>query len=311
MSLDVGVIGVGYLGRHHARIYSGLEGVRLVGVCDTDPERAGELARQYSARAFSDYRELLPEVQALSIATPTDTHFDIALECLKAGKDVLVEKPITESVAQADRLIEEAGRTGLIVQVGHLERFNPAVMALKGLIDEPVFFESERLSPFMERAIGMDVTTDLMIHDIDIVMSIIGGLDGGEAEIVDMKVKGARVISDKCDVAKAWLEFRGETAALITASRLAPEKKRTLKVFQKNSYLVLDYQKMQITKYYRNEGGIATEEIEVQDKEPLREQLLSFTDCVGTRQTPVVTALDGRNALKVALDITERIEDAR
>lgn len=309
MDLDVGVIGVGYLGRHHARIYSALDGVRLKGVCDTDSGTAGEIAQKYGTTAYGDYKELLPHVGALSIASPTGTHFDIAMQCLKAGKDVLIEKPITESVGEADQLIDEARKRGLIIQVGHLERFNPAVTVLAELMDEPVFFESERVSPFIERASGMDVTIDLMIHDIDIVMSLLGGSGTGDTELIDMKVMGAKVMSEKFDVAKAWLEFRDGRAALITASRLAPEKKRSLKVFQKNSYIVLDYQGMSIMKYFKDGAVMASEKIRVKEKEPLKEELISFARCVSTRGTPVVSATDGRNALKIALEITERIED--
>jgi predicted dehydrogenase len=301
--LNVGVIGVGYLGRHHARVYSGLEGVRLAAVSDTDEAALNEVSGKYGCRAYTDYKDMLKDVDALSIATPTSTHYEIALDCLREGKDILLEKPMTESVSEADSLIGEAEKKRLILQVGFLERYNPAVVRVAEFIDEPKFFESERLSPFIERAKDVDVTLDLMIHDIDIIISLLGG-----AEPKDIRVAGAKVLSGRFDVAKAWLEFEG-ASALVTASRLAGEKRRSLKVFQRNSYLSLDYQGREIKRYFREAGGISHETVTVEDKEPLKEELRDFVECIRTRRGPKVSGRDGRAALKVALDITKKIED--
>lgn len=309
VSVKVGVIGAGYLGRHHARIYSEMKDVRLAAVVDIDKGRAKEVSKKYSSKehrpgAYTDYREVLDEIQAVSIVTPTSSHFDIAMECLKAGCDVLLEKPVTVTVAEADALIEEAEKKGAILQVGHLERYNPAVVAVSKLIKEPEFIESERVSPFLIRAAGVDVTLDLMIHDIDIVMGILNG-----SGIKDIKVVGAKVITDKVDVAKAWLEFQNGVTALITASRLSKGKRRMLKIFQKDSYLVLDYQKKNIKKYFKTRKGIASESVSIEDREPLKEELVDFIGCVKKRRKPRVSAIEGRDALKVALDITDMIRN--
>lgn len=303
MTIKAGVIGVGYLGQHHARIYSGLEGVKLVAVADASAERADEIAARYGARAVEDFREMLDEVDAVSIVTPTSTHYEVAIECLKAGKHLLIEKPITATVAEADSLIEEADKRGAVIQVGHLERYNPALVSLLGLIEEPVFIESERIAPFVHRALDVDVTIDLMIHDIDIVMSILG-----VAGVKDVRVAGAKVLTERFDLAKAWVEFEGGVTALITGSRISRIKQRILKIYQKYSFLMLDYQKMRIRRFYRAGDAIEGETIKVEGKEPLREELADFVDCLRTGRRPLVTAADGRNALQVALEITNKIK---
>lgn len=305
MSIKVGVIGVGYLGQHHARIYSELQGVELVAVSDTDLDRAREIASRYNCKALADYRHILHDVEAVSIVTPTSTHYDIALDCLEAGKDILIEKPITATVAEADALIEEAEKRDSIIQVGHLERYNPAVVALSELVKDTEFVESERVAPFVERALDVDVTVDLMIHDIDIVMSLLG-----VSSVRDVRVVGAKVLTDKLDVAKAWVEFEGDITALITASRIARAKQRLLKLYQKDSYVVLDYQEMKIRKYFRSGNTIGHETIEVQGREPLKEEIEDFIDCVKERRRPRVSASEGRNALDIALVITNNIKGA-
>lgn len=299
------MIGVGYLGQHHARIYSELEAAELTAVVDSDRERAKEIAGRYGAKAYTDYRDMLGEVQAVSIATPTSHHFGIAMDCMRAGIDVLVEKPITVSVREADALIEEAEKLGRILQVGHLERFNPVVMELEGLIDEPEFFESERVSPFLGRGTDVDVTLDLMIHDIDIIMSLVA-----PSSIKDIRVVGARVLTDKIDVAKAWVEFENGVAALITASRIASETRRLLKLYQRDSFVVLDYREKKIIKHVRTPDGISTVPVEVQDREPLRDEIADFLDCVSSRKRPRVSGIEGREALRVAMQISEMIREA-
>jgi predicted dehydrogenase len=305
MSLRVGVVGVGYLGQHHARIYAGLDDVELVGVADVDRKRAEEIASLNGCRAFADYRDLIVETDALSIVTPTTFHYEVALECLNAGRSLLVEKPITSTVREAEALIEVAGKKNVILQVGHLERYNPAVVSVVGLVKDPVYIESERVAPFTDRALDVDVTIDLMIHDIDIVMSLLG-----VTAVRDVRVVGAKVLTEKLDVAKAWVEFEGGVTALITSSRISRAKQRLLKLYQKDSFVILDYQEMKIHRHYRNGSGIGRETIEVESREPLKEEIVDFVRCVREGRRPLVSGVEGKNALEVALAITDKIKNA-
>jgi len=302
LAVKVGVIGVGYLGQHHARIYSEIEEAELVAVVDIDREKAATLAEKYHCEASSDYSEILPKIDAVSIVTPTTSHYKIALDCLRAGKDLLIEKPITVTVKEADELIDKAKKRDCIVQVGHLERYNPAILAAADFFSEPLFIESERLSPFLGRAIDVDVTLDLMIHDIDIMLSLIA------MPVKNIRAVGAKVLTDKIDVAKAWLEFENGCIALATVGRLSPEKSRKLKVFQKDSHLVIDYQSSEIKRFFRTGEGISTEIIKPEKKEPLKEELKDFIRCVIERRRPTVSADEGRHALKVVLEINEMIK---
>jgi predicted dehydrogenase len=305
--LRIAVIGVGYLGSHHARILSEMEGTELVAAVDIDNARAEKISAAYGCQAYADYREALDDVQAVSIATPTVYHHDIAMGCLRAGKDVLIEKPITATVAEADSIINEAEKRNAIVQVGHLERYNPAVVKIAEFIKKPEFIESERVSPFPDRGLDVDVTLDLMIHDIDIVMSLLEG-----AVVEDVRVVGAKVLTNKFDVAKAWVEFQGGVKALITASRISGRKQRMLKVYQEDSFVMLDYMNMNITRYFKkdSENGIASETLDIENKEPLKEELIDFVKCVKERLKPRVSAKEGRDALKVALRITDSIRNS-
>jgi predicted dehydrogenase len=301
LSLKVGVIGVGYLGQHHARIYSEIEDTELIALVDTDKERAVSFAERYKCEAYSDYREILPRVDALSIVTPTTSHYSIALECLRARKDILIEKPITENIKEADELIAESEKSGCIIQVGHLERYNPALLTALEMIKEPRFLESERLSPFLGRGTDVDVTLDLMIHDVDIISSLVS------SQVKKIRAIGAKVLTDKIDVAKAWIEFENGCIAFLTANRLSPEKHRRLKVFQKDSCLTIDYQSYEVRHYHRKEEGIFLDVIKSDNKEPLKEELIDFIRCVRERGRPRVSATEGREALKLILGITEMI----
>jgi predicted dehydrogenase len=209
MSVRIGVIGVGYLGKHHARIYSELEEADLVAVADINTSRAEDIAKTYGCKAFSNHAEIMKECDALSIVTPTITHHVIAKDCLSAGKDILIEKPITENVDEARDIIEVAEKKDVILQIGHIERYNQGIIAASEMIREPRFIESERLSPFLGRGTDVDVTLDLMIHDIDIVMSIV------QSRLKDIRATGAAVLTDKLDVAKVWLEFENGCKALM------------------------------------------------------------------------------------------------
>ena len=299
MSLRVAVVGAGYLGQHHARIYSELSGVELAGVVDIREERAEEVARRYASRAYRDYRDVLGTVDALSIVVPTTHHFEIALSCMQAGKDVLVEKPITATVAQADELIREAKRLDRVLQVGHLERYNSGVITLSRMVHDPRFIEAVRVSPFLNRSCDVDITLDLMIHDIDIVLSLV------PSPIKSINAFGSSFVTDMIDEARAWIEFQNGAKASLTASRISREKQRRLKVFQKGACLELDYLRSEIWSLTQ-EGS--TEIITPEYREPLKEELKDFVNCSANREHPQVCGLKGRDALTAALEISSVIK---
>lgn len=302
MNVRIGVIGVGYLGRHHARVFSEIDGVELVGVADIDGKKAEEIAERYNCAAYSNYESLLNEIDAVSIVTPTTTHYSIAMDCLEKNKDIFVEKPFTITTDEAGRLIEKAKKKDRILQVGHIERYNPAILTIMGLVDNPKFIESERISPFLGRATDVDVTLDLMIHDIDIILSLLN------KRVLNIKAVGAKILTDKLDVAKAWIEFEDGVSALITAGRLSTEKRRVLKIFQNSGLIIVDYQKGEIVHHYRDSSGeIGHSVINPAYVEPLKTELQDFVRSVISRTPPRVTGEDGREALRVALEISEKI----
>jgi predicted dehydrogenase len=306
--LPVGVIGVGYLGQHHARLYSRMEGVRLVGVVDTDAERAASVAREARCAVFPDLDRLLKEVKAVSVVVPTVLHHEIALRCLEAGLDVLLEKPMTTTLEQADALIAAADRRGTVLQIGHLERFNGAVLAVEPYLTTPRFIESHRLGPFMERGTDVDVVLDLMIHDIDMVLSLV------RSPVEDIRAVGVPVLSSQVDIANARIEFANGCAANVTASRVSKDKMRKIRVFQPDTYISIDYQKQDAVVYRRiMESGqpkIVFEPVRIQKDEPLKLELESFVRAVTQRTTPVVSGRDGREALRVALAVIGAMEQS-
>lgn len=302
MSLRIGVIGVGYLGQHHARIYSEIEDAKLVAISDIDTKRTRHLAEKFGCKAYSDYRKILPIVDALSIVTPTTSHYNIAIGCLRAGKDIFIEKPITENIREADELISEAERQGCIIQVGHLERYNPAFLKGLEIINNPEFIEAERLSPFVGRGIDVDVTLDLMIHDADIVLAIMNGA------IKDIRAIGSSIVTAKIDAAKAWIEFENGCVAVLTANRFSHEKRRLLSVYQKNAHISIDLQNNEVRCYRKIDDGLYSDNIKPDNIEPLREELVDFIHCVKERKRPRVSAIEARDALKIVLDITEIIK---
>ncbi len=304
MSVRVGVIGVGYLGRHHARIFSELEGVELVCISDMNSERSEEISCAYGCSAFQRYSDMIGTCDALSIVTPTTTHFKVAMDCLDAGKDVFIEKPITENLAEAKALVERADEKSLILQVGHLERYNPAVIAAGDLIKKPQFLEAERLSPFLGRATDVDVTIDLMIHDIDIILSIV------KSPLKDLRAAGGSIVTGKIDAAKAWLEFENGCKALATASRLSQDKKRTLKIFQKDSYISVDYQAQNVGHHVKKGSEISCDVIKPEHREPLKEELRDFINNIVTRQRPLVSGREATAALEIVLGVTAAIRGA-
>lgn len=307
----VGVVGVGYVGQHHARIYSELPGVELIGLVDIDEARLQELGARHGIKLCRDYRELLGEVDAVSVAVPTLLHYPIAKEFLECGVDVLVEKPIARSLAQADELVEIARADDRIFQVGHIERFNGAVKALEDIVRSPGFIECHRLGPFAHRNTDVDVVLDLMIHDIDIILTLI------KSPVIAVTAVGVPVISDQVDIANARLQFESGCVANLTASRVSVERVRRIRIFQRDTFISLDYSQQEIAIYHRlpAEAGsaagvdprIVKEDIFIDKAEPLRVELESFIECVRSRKRPLVSGEEGRDALRVASQIVERL----
>jgi len=304
--IKVGVIGTGRLGTFHTKIYSRLDKlVKLVGVCDCNIERAVEVGKKYHTASFADHQALFGSVDAVSIAVPTSLHYNIAKDFLEHGIHVLIEKPVTKTLSEADELIDIAGRKKLIIQVGHIERFNSAVLAIEPYLVKPKFIECQRLGPFHKRVKDVGVVLDLMIHDIDIVLGLI------KQDVVNIEAVGLSSVSDHEDVANVRLTFEDGTIADITASRVTKDVVRKMRVFQEDSYVSLDYVTQDAAIFRKTGGKILRERIKIKKKDPLRKELKSFIECVRTGRKPVVSGVEGRRALAVALAILERIGPAR
>jgi predicted dehydrogenase len=301
--IKIAVIGTGAIGIHHARIFSELQGVKLVGVVDIDYEKAQKIASRYHCKAFRDYTDVLGMIDSASIAVPTTMHHKIAMECLNNDKDIFIEKPITTTLNEAETLVSRAAKKNLILQVGHLERFNAGVSLISRMIQKPRFIESSRLSPFPGRGTDVDVTLDLMIHDIDIILSLV------QSDIIELRATGSRVLTKNLDIAYAWLEFKNGCIGEVVASRIADRKVRQLKVFQSNTYLNLDYLTQTVSSYKKLHKGVKKETKKPPAKEPLKEQLKSFVKCVRSREQPLVSGNEGKEALQVALQISELINN--
>ncbi|MGA6925703.1 MAG: Gfo/Idh/MocA family oxidoreductase [Desulfosarcina sp.] len=308
--LRVGVVGVGYLGRFHTQKYQHMPDVELVGVVDPDRERARQVADENGTAYFTDHQSLFGKVDAVSIAAPTPAHFSIARDFLEQDVDVLIEKPITSVLEDADQLIRLADSKGLIVQVGHLEHFNPAVVALEGRIDQPRFIESHRLSIFQGRCTDVSVVLDLMIHDIDLILNLV------RSEIKTVSAAGISVISGTIDIANARLEFVNGAVANVTASRISAKNERKLRLFQKDAYISIDFANHRITAVHPDQGssggvipGMKIEELNFAKGDALEDELKSFVRAVKNRQTPLVTGQMGRDALKTALSIMAQIKE--
>jgi predicted dehydrogenase len=307
--LRAGVIGVGALGRHHARVWAGLPGVRLVGVQDTDAARAAEVAGEHGGRAFSDLDALLAEVDAVSVAVPTIDHHAVARRAIERGRDVLLEKPMTATLAEADDLTALAAQRGAVLQVGHIERFNPATAALLSAGKGARFVEVHRLGSFSPRSLDVDVVLDLMIHDLDIVLS----LDGSEP--LQIEAVGVPVLTPRVDIANARLRFASGLIANLTASRVSLEKVRKFRVFAPRTYVSADFtaREAQVFRLEADEAGrprIAVERQGAPGQEPLRLQIEAFTRAVRDRSRPVVSAEDGRRALALAHGVLGRMAEA-
>ncbi|MDA8387603.1 MAG: Gfo/Idh/MocA family oxidoreductase [Nitrospiraceae bacterium] len=300
-TLRFGVIGAGYLGRHHARIYSALAQetqLELAAVCDMDAARAREVAETYGTGFFTDYRQILPMVDAVSIVTPTASHYEVAMGCLRAGKDVLLEKPICATMREAGEVLELAREKGLILQAGHVERYNPAAGKALSMVERPLFIEAQRTSPFPERSLDVDVTLDMMIHDIDLALNALGC-----PEVRDIKAAGARIITPNLDTAQAWVDFENDCSAFFSVSRVAAEKKRVIEFIERGRVVKADLLAGKVALKTRDFEG----EVETGPAEPLREELADFARCVKTRTAPRVSPLEARRALELALRISEII----
>jgi len=308
--IKVGVVGVGYLGQHHARIYADMKDVELVGVADVDAERAKEIAKKQKTQAFASYEELIGKVRAVSIVAPTVEHRRIAGTFLEAGVDVLVEKPMTVTVEEADDLVELAGKKDCILQVGHLERFNSAVRKMVEMSTRPMFIECNRLSPFPDRSTDVDVVLDLMIHDIDIILSLV------RSPVKSIHAVGIAVISKNVDIANARMEFDSGCIANITSSRISIKRERKIRLFQPEMYISLNYQDQEIYAYNRipnkkdpeGKPDIVGGKVKVTKEEPLKAELEAFMESVRTRRRPLVSGVEGREALKVAMMVQREIQ---
>ena len=313
-TIRAGVVGVGHLGYHHARLYNDLDGVTLAGVVDSDRARGEEVASEFETSYFASPEDLLAAgVDAVSVAVPTSYHRDATLSLLRAGADVLVEKPIAATVSEAAEMVSTAEENGRILQVGHVERFNGAVLALRGAVREPRFIECHRLSPYPDRGHDVSVIHDLMIHDIDIILALV------HSEIVSIDAVGVSVFSSVEDIANARIRFKSGCVANLTSSRISVERMRKIRIFEDNAYVSTDYSAQEVLMYRKKPGplpegvspmeAISIEALDVKKEEPLKLELEAFVQCVRDRSAPVVSGHDGLAALKVAEDLVNFIRE--
>lgn len=309
--LRVAVVGAGYLGKFHAEKYANMEHVDLVGVVDIDKAQAEKVAKKVHSKAFASHREILDKVDAVSVVVPTPAHFAVSKDFLENDVDVLIEKPMTATLKEADELIRCSESRGLIVQVGHLERFNPAVVALKDVVDRPMFIESHRLSIYNERGTDVSVVLDLMIHDIDIILNFV------KSEIKNLHAAGIAVVSEHVDIANARLEFNNGCVANVTASRISTRNERKIRLFQKDAYMSVDFANRGITVIRQGGGsadslipGMGIKQLSFTKGDALEDELSSFVNAVIRRESPEVTGQMGRDALKIALNVMEQIKAA-
>ena len=306
------VIGVGHLGRQHARIHAAIaaEGTsQFVSVCDLDDQRSREVGAEWQVQSTSDWRSLIGQVDAVSLAVPTESHCSIACGLLEAGIHVLVEKPISRTLEEADQMIAAARRGGANLQVGHAERFNPALVSLRPHVRNPVYFEIHRVGQFTARSLDIDVVLDLMIHDLDIVQWLVGE----EVDVTELHAVGIPILTERVDAANARLEFARGAVANITASRVGTEKIRKMRFFQPRDYVTVDYvtNHASISSLAPSAGGawpgVRTQVLEVQNVEPLRAEIESFLDAAANHSRPLVSGEDGKRALALALRALEQI----
>jgi predicted dehydrogenase len=312
--LPVGVVGVGALGRHHARHYATMHGASLVGVYDANPAQAAKVAEEVGTRAFTDLAELLGAVQAVSVAVPTSFHRDVGLQCLGRGVAVLMEKPLAVTLAEADEMLAEASRQGVVFAVGHVERFNRAVRAAQTVLEKPLFIEGVRLAPFQPRGTDVAVVLDLMIHDLDLANHLVAG-----APAHDVRANGVSVLSPHLDMVNARVEFEGGLVASMTASRVARDRVRRLRLFQPSGYISIDLAEgsgtfMRLRDGWRPGMGSSIEEIVemvplvAPVADALGLELAAFVAAVRGERAAIVTATEGRAALALAVEVTAAVQ---
>jgi len=306
--LRAAVVGVGYLGRFHAEKYAADPSVDLVAAVDVDLDRAREIAANVGCRAVGDFHEILGSVDCASVAVPTACHAEVATALLEAGVDVLVEKPIAATLDEARRIVEAAERHGRVLQVGHLERFNPAIRALGKILTRPRFIECHRLATFVDRGIDVDVVLDLMIHDLDVILSIMPG------DVASVEAVGVPVLTNATDIANARIRFTDGAIANVTASRVSLKRERKLRIFQADTYISLDYGEKQMRVIRRTDSSdghapmIEAEEHPVGSEDALAEEIRAFLEAVRSRATPIVSGREGLRAVELAYQILERID---
>lgn len=305
-TIRVAVVGVGYLGQFHAEKYAASDKAALVGVVDINDARGHEIGGRLRTEWFPDYRQLFGRVQCVSIAVPTRLHYQLARDFLEAGIDVLVEKPLAVELAEGKELVELAETKGLVLQVGHLERFNPAIRRLERVIKDPKFVECHRLAPFVERGTDVDVVLDLMIHDIDIIASLV------RAPVERVEAVGVPVLTDKPDIANARIKFANGCIANVTSSRVSIKRERKVRFFQPDAYISIDYDQRRAQIFHKPAPGggwldIRGESIEIEEGDALADEIDSFLSCVRTRTSPIVSGRDGLRALEIAAIISAQL----
>lgn len=308
--IRVAVIGLGHLGNYHLQKYAKIDGCKVVGVADIAHEKALKASQQYGGEACADYRQLIGSVDAVTIAVPTAGHYEVAKAFLEAGVDVLLEKPITQTLEEANELVTLADARKLILQIGLIERFNPAIIALRSVIGAPLFIEAHRLHPFFERGTDVDVILDLMIHDLDIILHHV------KSSVKHVDAVGVPVLSDKVDIANVRLTFESGCVANITASRVTGKTMQKIRFFGTEGYHAVDYGKRELVSLRKGrdpEGKITITDnkVDVIQHDPLEQEIRSFINAVITRQEPAVSGREGRDALALALHIVEKMRTAQ
>jgi len=305
----VAVVGVGHLGKYHVEKYLSMPSVELVGIADTDTRRLHEISSQYNIKSYRHHKDLMDKVDAITLSVPTETHFPIARDFLSEGIHILIEKPITYRVQEADKLLKIAHDNNVMLQVGLVERFNPAVIKMEELVKAPLFIESHRMNLFTVRGTDVDVVLDLMIHDIDIILHMV------QSEVKDIQAVGMRVITDHTDIANARITFKNGVAANLTASRVSGKMLRKIRVFQQDAYISADCGKRRLTLIchdHENKDAsgfprIITDRMNFKNSDPLADEVKAFIESVQNYSQPVVSGQDGRRALEVALSIIDQI----
>lgn len=308
--IKVGVVGAGHLGTYHLQKYDKLSAVEILGVADVIEERAKDAGDRYGCRSFVDYRDLIGLVDVVSVAVPTAFHFEVAKTFLDAGVDVLLEKPIATTVDEAKALIEIARSKGLIFQIGFVERFNPAILALEKVMSEPLFIEAHRLHPFLPRGTDVDVILDLMIHDLDIIIKFV------QSPLEHVAAVGVNVISDRVDIANARLTFKNGCVANITASRVTGKKMQKVRFFSANGYHAVDYAKRELISVTkkgsgRSQGDIIPNKVDIINHDPLEEEIRAFLNAVTQRSLPPVSGEDALPSLQAAVEIIDKMKTVK